>query len=105
MLDSAAELAEAVEVAFAGDRFWTHAASFNAIYCRALLRLDAVRGEHRWQEFVADYADRLWRDARDDRGLFSGAGRYDRGYVLDHAAITGLLAALALPTHDRRLLL
>ena len=105
LLDSAAELAEAVSREFSGRRFWDHPAAFNAIYCRALLRLDAVRGEQRWEGFVEDYAARFWNEARDDRGLFSGAGRYDKGYVLDHAAITGVLAALALPPTRRTLLM
>ena len=80
----ARELADIFIREFAGDRFWTHAACFNAILCRALLRLDAVTESRTYESFVTDYADRLWRDARDDRGLFSGAGRYDAGYVLDH---------------------
>lgn len=105
LLDRAAELAESVYRGFVGQRFWEHPAAFNAIYCRALLRLDAVRGEERWQGFVQDYAERFWREARDAQGLFSGAGRYDQGFVLDHAAITGLLSALVLPVESRRLLL
>ncbi len=101
----ARELADIFIREFAGDRFWTHAACFNAILCRALLRLDAVTESRTYESFVTDYADRLWRDARDDRGLFSGAGRYDAGYVLDHPAITGVLAALALDPAQRRTLL
>ncbi len=101
----ARELADIFIREFAGDRFWTHAACFNAILCRALLRLDAVTESRTYESFVTDYADRLWRDARDDRGLFSGAGRYDAGYVLDHSAITGVLAALALDPAQRRTLL
>lgn len=100
LLDAAAELAEATAREFPAERFWEHPPAFNAIHCRALLRLDAVRGEDRWQRFVADYAERLWSAARDERGLFSRAGRYDKGYVLDHAAATGLLAALALPRSE-----
>lgn len=104
-LDGAAALAETVGREFSEQRFWDHPAAFNAIYCRALLRLDAVRGEQRWRSFVEDYADRFWREGRDQRGLFSGAGRYDKGFVLDHAAVTGLLAALALPEERADLLL
>lgn len=96
LLDSAADLAERSDREFTGQRFWTHAAAFNAIYCRALLRLDAVRGEDRWRPVVEAYAQRCWLEGRDQRGMFSGAGRYDDGYVLDHAAVTGILAALAL---------
>ena len=105
LLDAAADLAEATAREFPRDRFWEHPPAFNAIHCRALLRLDAVRGEQRWRPFVTDYAERLWLGARDDRGLFSRAGRYDKGYVLDHAAATGLLAALALPPEEHRRLL
>lgn len=104
LLDEAAALAEATAGQFPTERFWQHPPAFNAIHCRALLRLDAVTGTERWGEFVADYARRLWDFARDHRGLVSGAGRYDKGFVLDHAAATGLLAALALP-QDRRTLL
>ena len=105
LLDSAGELAERTQHEFAGDRFWTHPAAFNAIYCRALLRLDAVRDEQRWRPFVESYAQRCWQEARDDRGMFARAGRYDKGYVLDHAAVTGLLAALALDPEQCLLLM
>lgn len=105
LLGTATDLADRVVAGFAGERFWTHAACFNAILCRALVRLDAVGGTTRYESFVTEYAERLWRDARDERGLFSGAGRYDSGRVLDHAAVTGVLAALALDPERRRILL
>lgn len=92
----ATALAEACVAEFAGHRFVTHVASFNAIFCRALLRLEYETGEQRWREFVAAYLDRCWERGRDRRGLLVGVGKYDKGIVLDHAALVGVMAALCL---------
>lgn len=105
LLRPAEALAESVQDHFGETGFWRHALAFNAIYLRALLRLDALTGTGRWQDVVTQYTDRLWRDARDQRGLISGAGRYDSGFVLDHAAAVGVMAGLALPIESQRLVL
>lgn len=44
---------------------------------------------------VADYLAHAWDRGRGEDGLFRRISRYDQGVVLDHAAITGLMAAYA----------
>jgi hypothetical protein len=97
-VDDALELAQLVRTLFGTDRLWSHAPAFNAILVRELLRLDSVRPEAGLRAWCSDYLTRVWNEARDPvTGLFTngGIGRYDSGVVLDHAALTGAMAALA----------
>jgi len=99
-LDGATRLAEATAREFDTEKFYAHIASFNAIYCRALLRLSHETGDEQWREFVVQYLDEVWNKGRDKRGLFTNVGKYDKGIVLDHAALVGAMAAMCL-TPDR----
>lgn len=95
--DEAVALADRVRAAFDDERLWRHAPAFDAILVRELLRLDAVRPEAGLRAWSAAYLARVVTQARDPRtGLFTGGGigRYDDGVVLDHAALTGAIAAL-----------
>lgn len=47
------------------------------------------------------YLQHAWDHGRDERGLFARVDRYDDGLLIDHAAITGLMAAYAAPAHVR----
>ena len=44
---------------------------------------------------VAQYLQRAWDTGRDESGLFTQVSRYDECIVLDHASVTGLMAAYA----------
>jgi hypothetical protein len=97
-LDDAVALADRVRTAFDPERLWRHAPAFDAILVRELLVLDAVRPDAGLRAWCAAYLDRVVHEARDPAtGLFTGGGigRYDDGAVLDHAALTGALAAQA----------
>jgi hypothetical protein len=96
-VDDAVALADRVRAAFDPDRLWRHAPAFDAILVRELLVLDAVRPGAGLRAWCAAYLARVVDEARDPgTGLFTagGIGRYDDGVVLDHAALTGALAAL-----------
>ncbi len=96
--DDAVDLATRVVSVFDDDRLWAHPPAFNAILVRELLLLDAVRPDAGLREWCRAYLTRVWAEARDlSTGLFTGGGigRYDDGVVLDHAALTGSMAALA----------
>jgi hypothetical protein len=96
--DDAVALADRVRAAFDPDRLWRHAPAFDAILVRELLALAAVRPGAGLRAWCAAYLDRIAQDARDPAtGLFTagGIGRYDDGVVLDHAALTGAMAALS----------
>ncbi len=94
-VSEAQELAGRTLDAFAGERLWTHAPAFNAIFFRELLGLYAVDGDRRWTSAVDAYIDRVWLEARDpDTGLFTagGIGRYDSDTALDQAGLVQLFA-------------
>mgnify|MGYP002682689728 CR=1 FL=1 len=87
-----------VVAAFDPVRLWAHPPAFNAILVRELLRLDAARPDAGLRAWCTEYLSRVWSEARDPAtGLFTGGGigHYDAGVVLDHAALTGAMAALA----------
>jgi hypothetical protein len=90
-----------VQAAFGEERLWSHAPAFNAILVRELLRLDRVRPDVGLRAWCSAYLTRVWSEARDPAtGLFTNGaiGCYDSGVVLDHAALTGAMAALARST-------
>ncbi len=94
----AVALAARVQVAFDEERLWSHPPAFNAILVRELLRLDSRRPEAGLRAWCSAYLTRVWTEARDPvTGLFTnaGIGCYDSGVVLDHAALTGVMAELA----------
>jgi hypothetical protein len=96
--DDALALALRVVGAFDAERLWRHAPAFDAILVRELLVLDAARPAADVRSWCEAYLERVWGRARDPgSGLFTGAGigRYDGGTVLDHAALTAAMAALA----------
>lgn len=88
----AGELAEEAATAavrgFGDDDWWRQPLAFNAILAKALWRADVGRA------VVAAYAERLWREGRDERGWFTRAGRYDSGFVLDAAAALQVFAVV-----------
>lgn len=86
----AAEASEAGDAHFTVDRLWTQPLAFNAIYAKAQLRIGC-------RTTVEEYAQRLFDEARDERGWFTGAGRYDDGHVLDTAGALQILTLLAFP--------
>jgi len=94
----AVAVARHVVAAFDPVRLWAHPPAFNAILVRELLRLDAARPDAGLRAWCTEYLSRVWSEARDPvTGLFTGGGigHYDAGVVLDHAALTGAMAALA----------
>jgi hypothetical protein len=96
-LEDAEAMADRVRAAFGPERLWAHPPAFDAILVRELLALDAVRPSAGLRAWCASYLSRAWSQARDpDTGLLTagGIGRYDSGVVLDHAALTGAMAAL-----------
>jgi hypothetical protein len=96
--DDAVALADRARAAFDPDRLWRHPPAFDAILVRELLVLDALRPDAGLRPWCAGYLDRVVHEARDPAtGLLTGGGigRYDDGTVLDHAALTGAMAALA----------
>jgi hypothetical protein len=85
----------------AEDRCWTHAPSFNAIWLRNLVMLDAVRPVPGLWELLDPYAERLWSEGRNpSTGWFTegGIGSYGRGGVLDQGGVAQILALPAYPT-------
>lgn len=69
-------------------------AVFACIWWRAVLAHRARTGRDDADD-VAAYLSTAWDRGRDRRGLFTEVRRYDAGVVLDHASITGLMAAYA----------
>lgn len=84
----------------AEDRLWTGAPSFNAIWLRNLVTLDAVAPLPGLQPLLEAYAARLWDEGRDPAtGWFTrgGIGRYEKGGVLDQGGVVQILALPAWP--------
>lgn len=84
-------LAEAVDAGagyYTDERLWEQPVAFNAVYARGLASAGASMRR------IASYADALWELGRDERGWFTGAGRYDEGKVLDTAAATQIFRLL-----------
>jgi hypothetical protein len=93
----AQRLAAAAVGAYDVDALWREPAAFVAILLRELVELHRVDADDRWTAYAADHLDRVWSRARDPRtGLLSAGGmaRYDRGVLLDHAALVAAMAAL-----------
>lgn len=95
------DLRAAMRRGLAGPDLWRQPAAFVCIWLRSLLAVaagpsgsPAVPAATAAAE-VADYLSWVWQGARDGTGLFSGVPRYDEGIVLDHVAVTGLMAAYA----------
>jgi hypothetical protein len=103
-LDAASASAQASLAHFAeGDRLWTQAPCFNAIWLRNLVMLDAVRAVPGLWDLLDGYVERLWSDGRNpSTGWFTegGIGTYERGGVLDQG---GVAQILALPAYPREL--
>lgn len=103
-LDAASAAAQASLAHFGdGDRLWTHAPCFNAIWLRNLVLLDAVRPVPGLWSLIDGYAERLWTEGRNpSTGWFTegGIGAYERGGVLDQG---GVAQILALPAYPREL--
>lgn len=99
--DWAADIVTAVQRGLPAETIDRQPATFNAIWFRSLMAFQPE--EHPWA--VTDYLERAWVDGRDVGGLFTGVARYDDGVLIDHAAITGLMAAYAAPTDVRAALL
>lgn len=76
-------------------------AAFTSIWYRTQL------ARHRGGDVpgLSEYLQQAWDDGRDERGLFTRVDRYDDGILIDHAAITGLMAAYASPAATRAALL
>jgi hypothetical protein len=81
-----------------GDRLWTEAPCFNAIFFRNLAALDAADPHPEVRVALDGYLERLWTEARDPAtGWFTGGGigSYERGGVLDQAGVVQLFAVAA----------
>lgn len=99
--DWAEEVVAAVERGMPPSVLDGQPAAFNAIWFRSLM---AYRPQAR-PAAAEDYLERAWATGRDQRGLFTEVARYDDGLIIDHAAITGLMAAYAAPQRVREALL
>jgi len=98
-IEAARQLAERTIKTFDGQRLWAHPPAFNAILIRELVVLYRISPSPIWLDFIDDYLDRVWSQARDAHtGLFTaaGIGKYDSDVILDHAALTGAFTARAL---------
>lgn len=98
--DAAATARAALAHLGADDRLWTGAPSFNAIWLRNLVALDAVAPVPGLQPVLETYAARLWDEGRDPvTGWFTrgGIGRYEKGGVLDQGGVVQILALPAWP--------
>lgn len=76
-------------------------AAFTCIWYRTLLARHA-NGE---PSGLREYLEQAWEHGRNERGLFARVDRYDDGLLIDHAALTGLMAAYAAPGEVRAALL
>ena len=76
-------------------------AAFTSIWYRTQL----ARHPNRDIPGLRDFLQNAWDHGRDERGLFSRVDRYDDGVLIDHAAITGLMAAFASSSRVRARLL
>jgi hypothetical protein len=84
------------------DRLWKQAPSFNAIFFRNLMALDAVAPDPAYGKALDGYLDRAWKQGRDPQtGLFTqgGIGSYTQGKadMLDQAGMAQLFALKAWP--------
>lgn len=99
-LARAKQTADAALKHFAGDGFWKQPPSFNAIFFRNLLALDAIAPDPRYRAAMQAYVDRVWKDGRDPAtGALTrgGIGQYQPYGVLDEAGFTQMNALLAWP--------
>jgi hypothetical protein len=93
----AQRLAAAAVAAYDLEALWGEPAAFVGILLRELVALHRADGDPRWTAYASAYLERAWSHARDGRtGLMSAGSiaRYDRGVVLDHAALVTAMAAL-----------
>jgi hypothetical protein len=102
-LDRAKQTADAALEHFGeGNRLWTQAPVFNAIFFRNLLALHATDPNPKYLAAIDSYLDRVWTEARNpETGVFDqgGIGHYDKeaGSVIDQGALSQLFAIRALP--------
>lgn len=90
-VDWADELEHAVTQRMPADVRHGQPAAFTSIWYRTQL---ARHPDHDIPG-LREYLQSAWDHGRDERGLFSHVDRYDGGVLIDHAAITGLMAAFA----------
>ena len=69
------------------DRLWKQAPSFNTIFFRNLLALDAVAPDPRYRAMLQSYLDRAWSNACDP-----ATGLFTRGDIGGLAQMYSLLA-------------
>jgi predicted alpha-1,6-mannanase (GH76 family) len=101
-LKRAQATADAALSEFQGDRLWSQAPVFNAIFFRNLLALQAVAPDPSYLPAVDQYLERAWSEGRSqETGLFDqgGIGHYGdaAGSVIDQGALSQLYAIRALP--------
>jgi rhamnogalacturonyl hydrolase YesR len=101
-LRRAQRTADAALTEFQGDRLWTQAPAFNAIFFRNLLALHSVAPNPRYLQAVDQYLERAWNEGRSQTtGLFDqgGIGHYGNaaGSVIDQGALSQLYAIRSLP--------
>lgn len=99
--DWADEVEHAVAVGLPAPIRHRQPAAFTTIWYRTQM---ARRPRSEVPDLLA-YLERAWDHGRDRRGLFTKVDRYDDGVLIDHAAITGLMAAYASPSTVRAALL
>lgn len=100
-VDWADDLEAAVAVGLPEQERHRQPAAFTSIWYRTQL----ARHPHADVASLRDYLQHAWDHGRDARGLFTRVDRYDDGVVIDHAALTGLMAAYASPASVRAALL
>jgi len=104
--DWAEEVLDAMATRVTRDELHAQPAVFVTIWFRTLLARRARRhlpGSD--NDDVRDYLSESWHMGRDAQGLLSRIARYDAGVVIDHAAVTGLMAAVSAPPSVQRSLL
>lgn len=106
-LDDARHTARAALSHLGSEGIWKQPPSFNGIFFRNLMALDAVAPDPRYREALDTYAERAWKQARSpSTGLFSGGGighygkRTPDPNLLDTSGMLQILAlqSLAGPT-------
>ena len=102
--DSARRFTEAGVRGLPVDALVAQPAVFACIWWRAVLATSAADNSLTSAR-PRQYLERAWATGCDADGLFSRVKRYDDGVLIDHASITGLMAAYAAGESVRRTLL
>lgn len=83
-----------------GGRLSSQPLSFNAIFLKHALALEAQTGGSQWRAATQSYADSIWRDRDSKTGLIHVGGSSSRTDVIEQAAATQIFAMLAWSSGD-----